>query len=75
MALGQAFDEADELLTLLAVIPVLLALLVFVNNMGNPNYDAIQAFNRLITSLIHALVPNIGAILALGALIWLVRTA
>jgi len=75
MSLGQAFDDADELLTLLALISVLIGLLVFVNNIGNPSYDAIQAFNNLIANFAHALVPNIRAIIVVGIVLWFIRYA
>lgn len=75
MSLGQAFENADELLTLLALIPVLFGLLVFVNNIGDPNYDAIQAFNNLITNLVYALVPWIEGIIIIWLLIWFARNS
>lgn len=75
MSLGQAFEDADELLTLLALLPVLLGLLVFVNNIDNPNFDGIEALNTLLTNFAYALVPSIGAIIVVGLILWAVHNA
>jgi hypothetical protein len=75
MSLGQAFDDADELLTLIALLPIMLGLLVFTSNINNPNFNGIAAFERLITDFAHALVPSIGAIMILGLIIFALRNA
>lgn len=75
MSLGQAFDDADELLTLIALLPIMLGLLVFTSNINNPNFNGIAAFERLITDFAYALVPSIGAIIVLGLIIFALRNA
>lgn len=75
MSLGQSFEDADELLTLLALLPVMFGLLVFVNNMDNPNFNGIESLNSLLTNFAHALVPSIGAIIVLGLILWVLRNA
>lgn len=75
MSIGQAFEDADGLLTLLALLPVMFGMLVFANNIDNPNFDGIEALNTLLTNLAHALVPSIGAILIVGLTLWAVRNS
>ena len=75
MSLGQAFGDADELLTLIALLPIMFGLLIFTNNINNSNFDGLNAFEQLLTNFTHALVPNIGAIIMLGLVIFAVRNA
>jgi hypothetical protein len=71
MSLGQSFEDADELLTLIALLPVMVGLLFFASNMNNPEFNGIETLTTLLTELIHAFVPNIELIIALGLLLWL----
>jgi hypothetical protein len=71
MPLGQSFEDADELLTLIALLPVMVGLLFFASNMNNPEFNGIETSTTLLTELTHAFVPNIELIIALGLLLWL----
>ena len=75
MSLGQAFGDADEMLTLIALLPIMFGLLIFTNNINNPNFDALTAFEQLLTNFVHALVPNIWAIIVLGLIIFAIQNA
>lgn len=70
MSLGESFGSADDALTLLALIPVLLMTLAFTSNINNPNFEPIEAVNVLLTEFAYAMVPNISGIIVLGLMIW-----
>lgn len=75
MSLGQAFEDADELLTLIALLPILFGVLVFTSNIGNPNFEALTVAEQLLANLANALVPSIRLIVILGLIIFALRNA
>lgn len=72
-SLGEAFSDADEILTLIALIPVILSVMWITINLGNPNFEYVEWTNSVITSLAHALVPAVKAIVVLGVILWVAR--
>ena len=70
---GESFAEADEILTLIALIPVAFIILVMALNFDNPNFDAIGYFELGMRMIAYALIPAIGATLVLGGLIHLLK--
>ncbi|WP_192498361.1 hypothetical protein [Halorussus halophilus] len=70
-SIGESFEAADNILTLLAVIPFCLGIAVASNNIGNPNFDMTGYTTEMLTGLVHSLVPDIGAIVFLGVAIYL----
>lgn len=73
MSWGDAIGDADELLTLIALLPVMVGVLVMAQNLGNPEYDMVGQFEAVINTFAHALVPSIGAIVVVGTLLYFAR--
>lgn len=70
MSLGQAFESAEALLTVLALLPVLFLALTLSSNLNNPNLEPTQAITSLVEGLAYAMIPNIEAIFVFGVVIW-----
>lgn len=73
MSFGDSIDDADDILTLIAMLPVAVVILIMTLNFGNPDFDALGYFEAGVTMWVKALVPSIGTILALAVLIHLYK--
>lgn len=71
MSFEDSIDDADDILTRIAMLPVTVVLLIMALNFGNQNFDALAYFELGIIMWAEALVPSIGAILALAFLLHL----
>jgi hypothetical protein len=69
MSFGDSIDDADEILTLIAMLPVAVVILIMALNFGNPDFDTLGYFEIAITMWAKALIPSIGLILVLAGLI------
>ena len=73
MSLGQAFEDADEILTLSAIIPAMLIVLSLIANLGNQNLDTTVYMNAIVETLVQALIPSIKLIIVLGVVLYIYR--
>lgn len=69
MSFEESIGDADDILTLIAMLPVAVVILIMVFNFGNPEFDALAYFEIGITMWAEALVPSIGLVLILAVLI------
>jgi hypothetical protein len=72
MSFGKAIDAADAILTTLVLIPFILALLVPINNIGNPNFDMTEAVSAILLDLGHSFEPDLGVLFIIAAIIYLI---
>jgi len=70
MNFGQAWDDAGAILTLLALIPAALIILVMSRNLGDPEFDMISAFETGMGVIVEAVIPALGATLILALFIY-----
>lgn len=75
MSLGDAFGDASEILTIVALIPVCITLIIMGMNMTNPDFDMIAWFESAMFGLVNAMIPALGAIVVLGLVIYFLRIA
>lgn len=57
MGFGQAFDDADAIITLVMLIPAFLILLVMTQNMANPEFNMLAAATTGLKSIAQAISP------------------
>lgn len=75
MSLGQAFDDAGAIITLVLLIPAFLILLVMTQNMTNPEFNMIAATTAGLEAIAHAISPAPLLVLLLALVILLFRAA
>jgi len=71
MNLDEAYEDAGDILTLLAMIPVGLIVLGMSRNMNNPHYDMTAALEQGIFALVEAVMPSWKATVVLAIGLWL----
>ena len=75
MNFGQAFEDAGNLLTLLGLLAVMPVVLVMTQNMTNPNFDMIAAFEAAIFGIVDAVMPAFVATFTLAVILWAVANS
>lgn len=73
MSFGDALGDADEILTLIALIPAIFLVASMIPNLSNPNLDTTAYMTELVNTLVQGLVPNIGLIILLALFLFAYR--
>jgi len=72
---SDAWEDADNILTLIALIPAFILLSRMSQNMFNPEFDVFAGFESGMQLMINAILPNFGATFALALVILLLAYA
>lgn len=75
MNFGQAWETAGAILTLLALLPAALIILVMTQNIGNPEYDMKSAFDAGMEAVINAVVPVFGVTIVVALMIYFIANS
>lgn len=62
MSLGEAFEDAAAILTLIGFLAVGLMVLVFVTSVNNPDANTIVQFKNIVIALVNVLIPILGGL-------------
>lgn len=75
MKFGQAIDDAGELLTLLGLLGVIPVVFLMTQNITNPDFNMIAAFETVVYGVVFAITPAIFLTLVVASLLWVLSKA
>lgn len=73
MGFAQDFEDASAIITLIGLLPAAFIVLAMTQNMTNPEYDMMAAFNAGIESIVQAISPTPVLALLLAVTFLLIR--